>query len=68
MDSNQIRQEFDLIIVAIKRPDGNWIYNPPLQKPIQVGDTVIAIGLQGNMEKFHKYLYGTPRIASNNSV
>ncbi len=65
IDSNKIREDFDLIIVALMLPDGNWIYNPPLQRQIQVEDTVIAIGPQANMDKFYEYIYGLPRITHN---
>jgi voltage-gated potassium channel len=64
LDSNTIRSDFDLIIVAIMRQDGNWIYNPPLQEPIQPEDTVIAVGPKKNMDRFFGYLYGIERPAS----
>lgn len=64
LDSSTIRNDFDLIIVAIMRPDGNWIYNPPLQEPISDGDTVIAVGPKTNMDRFFAYLYGIERPAS----
>lgn len=51
MDSN-IRNDFDLIIVAIKRTDGTRIYNPSSPEIIHAGDTLIAIGPQTNMDRF----------------
>jgi len=66
LDSEKIRKDFDLIIVTIIRPDGKWIYNPPQNEPIQSEDTVIALGPQTNMDKFHEYLYGSPRTTLNN--
>ncbi|WP_051694095.1 potassium channel family protein [Desulfohalovibrio reitneri] len=64
MESN-IRNDFDLIVVAIKRGDGKRIYNPASLEPIHAGDTLIAIGPRANMDRFHKSLYGKPRPASN---
>jgi voltage-gated potassium channel len=61
IDSNQIRNDFDVIVVAIMRQDSTWIYNPSMQEPIHKQDTVIAIGPKKNMDHFFHYLYGTPR-------
>ncbi len=61
VDSQIIRNDFDLIIVAIMRSDGSWIYNPKPEEPIQVEDTVIAVGPKTKMDSFFEYLYGIPR-------
>ncbi|MFO8032499.1 MAG: potassium channel protein [Desulfohalobiaceae bacterium] len=61
VDSQIIRNDFDLIIVAIMRSDGSWIYNPRPEETIQVEDTVIAVGPKTNMDSFFEYLYGTAR-------
>lgn len=58
---SNIRNEFDLIIVAIKRWDGARIYNPSSLEMIHVGDTLIAIGPQSNMDLFYRKIYGKPR-------
>jgi len=39
-----IRQNFNLIIIAIKKPDGGMLFNPSFEAAITPGDTVIAIG------------------------
>lgn len=57
MDSS-IRNDFDLIIVAIKRHDGSRVYNPSSLEPIHAGDTLIAIGPRINLERFMAMLYG----------
>ncbi|GAB7021759.1 potassium channel family protein [Salidesulfovibrio brasiliensis] len=49
MDSS-IRNEFDLIVVAIKRKDGTPVFNPSSLEPINVGDTLITIGPQANID------------------
>ncbi len=51
MDSN-IRNEFDLIVVAIKRLDGSRVFNPSSLEPINIGDTLITIGPQANIDLF----------------
>ena len=45
-----IRQKLDLILVAIKRADGEMLFNPTLETPILAGDTLIALGLRKNLE------------------
>lgn len=57
MDS-RIRNDFDLIVVAVKRSDGSRVYNPSSLEPIHSGDTLIAIGPQDNMKRFIRSLYG----------
>jgi voltage-gated potassium channel len=39
-----IRSELDVVIVAIRRPDGQMIFNPAGDALIQAGDLLIAIG------------------------
>jgi voltage-gated potassium channel len=51
-----IRQNLNLIVVAIKRPDGEMIFNPTLMTPILGGDTLIALGLRQNLEAMEKLL------------
>jgi voltage-gated potassium channel len=45
-----IRQKLDLILVAIKRADGEMLFNPTLQTHLKAGDTLIALGLRHNLE------------------
>ncbi len=49
-DSN-IRMDLDLIVIAIKKADGEMIFNPWADARFQVGDTLIAVGQRENMEK-----------------
>lgn len=51
-----IRQDFNLIIIAIKKPDGNMIFNPSFETVIKGGDTVIAVGEEQNLQKLEKIL------------
>lgn len=62
MDSN-IRNDFDLIVVAIKRADGTRIYNPSSLEMIHAGDMLIVVGPEANTNRFYEFLYEKPRIA-----
>jgi voltage-gated potassium channel len=48
MDSN-LRNDFDIIVVAIKRKDGSRIFNPSSLECINRGDTLIAVGPKENI-------------------
>jgi voltage-gated potassium channel len=45
-----IRQKLDLIVVAIKRADGEMLFNPSHETPILAGDTLIALGMRKNLD------------------
>ena len=45
-----IRQKLNLILVAIKREDGEMLFNPSHETPILAGDTLIALGLRKNLD------------------
>jgi voltage-gated potassium channel len=51
-----IRQNFNLIIIAIKKPDGNMLFNPSFEAEIMPDDTVIAVGELENLQKLEKIL------------
>ena len=51
-----IRQQFNLIIVAIKKSDGSMLFNPSFETVIESGDTVIAVGMAKNLQKLEKIL------------
>jgi len=51
-----IRQQFNLIIIAIKKPDGNMLFNPSFETVIEGGDTVIAVGQENNLQQLEKIL------------
>ncbi|MBA3768347.1 MAG: TrkA family potassium uptake protein, partial [Acidobacteria bacterium] len=44
-----IRSELDVVIVAIRRPDGQMIFNPSGDARIEAGDLLIAIGRAGSL-------------------
>ena len=51
-----IRQQFDLIIVAIKKATGEMLFNPASHTRIQIGDTLIALGQRSNLIKLEELL------------
>ena len=56
MDST-IRQKFELIVVAIKRADGEMLFNPTPLTTIMAGDTLILIGMRKNLEALEEILH-----------
>ena len=55
---SEIRQELDVIIVAIKR-EGEMKFNPSSQTHIEAGDTLIALGKSDDVEKLAEILLGS---------
>jgi len=51
-----IRQNFNLIIIAIKKPEGNMLFNPSFEAAIMPDDMVIAVGELENLQKLEKIL------------
>ena len=51
-----IRKNFNLIIIAIKKPDGSMLFNPSFEAAIMPNDTVIAVGELDNLQKLGKIL------------
>ena len=46
-----IRQKYNLIIIAIMKPDGNMLFNPSFETVITPNDTVIAVGEADNLKQ-----------------
>ncbi len=51
-----IRKDLDLIIVAIKKADGDMLFNPASHTRIQIGDTLIALGQRSDLIKLERLL------------
>jgi len=52
-----IRQKFELIVVAIKRADGERLFNPTPETLIQSGDTLILLGMRKNLDALEEILH-----------
>ncbi len=57
---SKIRQKFNIIIIAIKKPDESMIFNPASEKVIREGDTMIVVGDTENLSAFSKTLMNDP--------
>lgn len=51
-----IRQNLNLIIIAINKPDGTTLFNPSFESVMMPGDTVIAVGETANLDKLERVL------------
>ncbi|MGD2127226.1 MAG: potassium channel protein [Desulfobacteraceae bacterium] len=51
-----IRQEMDVIIVAVRKRDGEMKFNPSSQTRIEAGDTLISLGKIDDLRKLAKIL------------
>ncbi len=49
-----IRQDLNLIILAMKKADGSMAFNPAASTRIEAGDTLIAVGGIRNLSKLEK--------------
>ena len=53
-----IRSELDIVVVSIRRQDGQVIFNPAGDSRIESGDVLIAIGRGESLEKLNKVARG----------
>ncbi|MDY6989200.1 MAG: TrkA family potassium uptake protein [Thermodesulfobacteriota bacterium] len=56
LQDSGIRKDYDLIIVAIRKPGGEMLFNPSSHTKLEGGDTVVAIGEKQNLERIEKVL------------
>jgi voltage-gated potassium channel len=52
VDSN-LRKDFGVIIVAIKKMDGNMIYNPMPSETLEAGDVIVVIGKRKDLKRMN---------------
>jgi voltage-gated potassium channel len=50
LKDTEIRRKLNLIVVAIKRADGEMLFNPTPENTLRAGDTLIVLGLRKNLE------------------
>ncbi len=58
LSESPIREELNIIIVAIHRKDRKFIYNPRGNVKLEVGDKLIAIGEKEHLLKLDNYCFG----------
>jgi len=51
-----LRQQYDLIVVAIKRGEGEMQFNPNPQSRILAGDTLIVLGEHQHITELENHL------------
>ena len=56
LQESGIRQDFNLIIIAIKQANGQMLFNPSYEARITAGDTVIAVGERSNLKRLEAVL------------
>ena len=56
LQESGIRQNLNLIIIAMKKTDGSMLFNPLAGSRIEAGDTVVAVGEDQNLIKLEKIL------------
>jgi voltage-gated potassium channel len=54
-DSN-IRQEYDVVIIAVKKESGGMVFNPGPNYVLQTGDTVITLGNRDQLSRLARAL------------
>lgn len=57
LKNSRIRQDFNLIIIAIKRVDGSMMFNPSFETLLEPGSTVIAVGQEEDLQRLEKVLF-----------
>jgi voltage-gated potassium channel len=53
-----IRQQMDVIIIAVQKKDGEMKFNPSSQTQIEAGDTLIALGESEDISRLASILSG----------
>jgi len=56
LQDSGIRRDLNLIIVAVRKPDGEMLFNPSSETTLAGGDTVVAIGEKENLKKLERML------------
>jgi voltage-gated potassium channel len=51
-----IRAETDVLVVAIRRADGRFVYNPPAEQRIECGSYIVVLGTRGGVRRLREML------------
>lgn len=60
LQDSKIRQDLGVIVVAIKKPNGHMIFNPPPDTLLAAGDILIAMGDRQRLNSLEDLARGTP--------
>lgn len=55
---SHLREKLHLIVVAIKKGSGEMIFNPPPDRPLEGGDTLVAIGPRQHLDELEELARG----------
>jgi len=47
-----LRQEFNLIIIGVKKPGGALVFNPGPEHVLEAGDELITLGSRSQLDRF----------------
>ena len=51
LKDSRVRQDLGVIIVAIKKPDGRMVFNPPSEEAMEAGDLLITLGHRDQLDR-----------------
>ena len=51
LTSSRLRQDYGIIVVAIKKDQGEMVYTPSSETVLEAGDTLIALGQRGQLDQ-----------------
>jgi len=52
----RLRKELRVIVLAIRKPDGRMIFNPPAEAEVNAGDHLIVMGEPANLQRLEQML------------
>ncbi len=55
LDSN-IRRDFNVIIITIKKADGRMVFNPAAESCLEANDTLVVVGVAASIQKLERVL------------
>jgi voltage-gated potassium channel len=58
LKDGQVRERFGVMIVAIKKPSGHMVYNPPGEARLEGGDILIALGQRQQLDELDRMANG----------
>jgi voltage-gated potassium channel len=56
LEEMQIRKEWGVIVLAIRKSDGHMLFNPPAEAEIEGGDFLIVMGESANLQRLEQML------------